>query len=669
MAEAISSTKARSALALVATSVVFSCAPPPSQQPVAGEATPAALSLERPIPYPVFETPAFSRAVARGTRTRTGEPGARYWQQFAEYSLAAELDPVSALLRGTGRIRYHNRSPDSLTRLVVHLYQNLHAPDARRNRRVPVTTGVSLSRVVVNGQPLAALEITDTLGVGYRVDGTVAWLQLPRAIPAGATTDLEFAWSFTVPPVGAPRMGRDEGVFHLAYWYPQMSVHDDLDGWDTDQYMSLAEFYMGYADYDVSLTVPAGWIVSATGELTNSETVLPALVRERLARARATGEIVHVISREASPEEIAAARPSPSRPAETWRFRARNVRDFVWNASDRYAWDATRSVIPDANADGRPDTVMIHALYRPGARSWERAAEFGRHSIDFLSRTLWPYPWPHMTAVEGIITGGMEYPMMTLIGAGPRGRDSVSLHAVTIHEIAHMWFPMIVGSDEKSYTWLDEGLVTFNEVEGVLDFFRGMSRDTAEGDRYVPLARTGTDAAMMIHGDLYPFERARGVAGYDKPMKILHALRALLGEQTFWRAFREYGRRWSYKHPQPWDFFNTFENVAGRDLDWFWRTWFYETWALDQAIAAVTPSGGSLLVTIEDRGLAPMPVRLAITRSDGRVDRLEIPVEVWLSGRRRHSAVLSDGNSVRSIEIDPERFFPDIDRTNQTWSR
>jgi hypothetical protein len=152
-------------------------------------------------------------------------------------------------------------------------------------------------------------------------------------------------------------------------------------------------------------------------------------------------------------------------------------------------------------------------------------------------------------------------------------------------------------------------------------------------------------------------------------MKVLHALRTLLGEPTFWRAFREYGRRWSYKHPQPWDFFNTFENVAGRDLDWFWRTWFYETWALDQAIAAVTPSGGSLLVTIEDRGLAPMPVRLAITRSDGRVDRLDIPVEVWLSGRRRHSAVISDGNSVRTIEIDPERFFPDIDRTNQTWSR
>lgn len=665
MLEAISSTKARSAVALVTAGAVFTCAPPPSQQPVVGSATPAALNLERPIPYPVFETPAFARAAARGTRTRTGEPGARYWQQFAEYSLAAELDPVSALLRGTGRIRYHNRSPDSLTRLVVHLYQNLHAPDARRNRRVPVTTGVSLSRVVVNGHPLGALEITDTLGVGYRVDGTIAWLQLARAIPAGATTNLEFAWSFTVPPVGAPRMGRDEGVFHLAYWYPQLAVYDDLDGWDTDQYMSLAEFYMGYADYDVSLTVPAGWIVSATGELINATDVLPMAVRQRLARARSSGEIVHVVSA----DERAAGVSTTAGAQLTWRFRARNVRDFVWNASNRYVWDATRSVVADANADGRPDTVMIHALYRPDTRTWERSAEFGRHSIDFLSRTLSPYPWPHMTAVEGIITGGMEYPMMTLIGAGPRGRDSISLHAVTMHEIAHMWFPMIVGSDEKSYTWLDEGLTSFVEVEGALDFFRGRSRDSAEADRYIPLARSGTDAEMMLHGDLYPFERARVVAGYDKPTKVLHALRAVLGEQTFWRAFREYVRRWSYKHPQPWDFFNAFENVGGRDLDWFWRTWFYEAWALDQAIAAVTPSGGSLLVTIEDRGLAPMPVRLAITRTDGRVDRLDIPVDVWLSGRRRHSAVISDGNSVRSIEIDPERFFPDIDRTNQSWSR
>lgn len=669
MLEAISSTKARSALALVTAGAAFTCAPPPSQLPEVRSATPAALNLERPIPYPVFETPAFARAVARGTRTRTGEPGPRYWQQFAEYSLAAELDPISALLRGTGRIRYHNRSPDSLTKLVVHLYQNLHAPDARRNRRVPVTTGVSLSRVVVNGQPFDALEITDSTGVGYRVDGTVMWLQLPRAIPAGATTDLEFAWSFTVPPVGAPRMGRDEGVFHLAYWYPQMAVYDDLDGWDTDQYMSLAEFYMGYADYDVSLTVPAGWIVSATGDLVNATEVLPTPVRQRLARARSSGEIVHVVSA----DERAAGVSTAAGPQLSWRFRARNVRDFVWNASNRYVWDATRAVVRDNNGDGREDTVMVHALYRPGVPTWDRAAEFGRHSISFLSRALWPYPWPHMTSVEGIISGGMEFPMITLLGRNsrhPQGwQDSLSLHSVTIHEYGHMWYPMLVGSNERRYTWQDEGLTVFNQLEGMEDFFPRIERESLRRDRYLPLARAGSDVELMRHGDLYPTELSRVVAGYDKPAKVLHALRALLGEDVFWNAYRQYSRSWTNRHPQPWDFFNTFENVAGRDLDWFWRTWFYETWALDQAIAAVTPSGGSLLVIIADRGLAPMPVRLAITRTDGRVDRLDVPVDVWLSGRRRHSAVISDGNSVRSIEIDPERFFPDIDRTNQTWSR
>jgi hypothetical protein len=376
MREARSYTKVSSTLALAAAGVVCSCAPP-SQQPIPGTATPTPFMLERPIPYPVFEIPAFTQAVARGTRTRTGEAGRHYWQQYAEYSLAAHLDPMSALLGGTGRIRYHNRSPDSLTRLVVHLYQNLHAPDARRNEPVPVTTGVTLSRVVVNGQRLTALPSTDTSGVGYRIDGTVAWLQLPRAVPAGSTADLEFAWSFTVPPVGAPRMGHDTGVFHVAYWYPQMAVYDDLTGWDTDQYLSAAEFYMGYGDYDVSLTVPAGWVVSATGELVNDSEVLHEITRERLATARQTGAIMNVHHREADPEAV-ARRGSTAGPRRTWRFRARNVRDFAWNASDRYNWDAIRALIPDRDGDGRE---QIHAQI-PALQDFRLPAGEGHHAVE-----------------------------------------------------------------------------------------------------------------------------------------------------------------------------------------------------------------------------------------------------------------------------------------------
>ncbi len=622
-------------------------------------------AIERPIPYPVVESPGFVRAVARGTRTRTGEPGPRYWQQFAKYTLRADLTPGTGLLRGNANITYYNRSPDSLPTIVVRLYPNLNAPDAVRNRRVPVTEAVHLSRVALNGIVLRAIETTDTTTIGYSVDGTVVTLRPRRAVQSGDSTTLEFTWSYPVQPVPNPRTGQDREVFHLAYWYPQVAVYDDVNGWDRDQYLGRAEFYMGYADYDVALTLPSGWLVSATGELTNAPQVLPNAIRQRLARARQNDEVVNVVTageRRAGTSTLRGNRL-------TWRFTARNVRDFAWNASNRYVWDATHAIVPSGTDRDAVDTVLINALYRPGTRSWERAAEFARHSLEFLSQALWPYPYPQMTLVEGIISGGMEYPMLTLIGAGRTPRTPRSLYSVTAHEIAHMWFPMAVGSNERHFMWMDEGLATFVQGDAMASFFPDLPRDSLRVDRYIPLARTGNDVDLMRHGDLYDSERARSVAGYDKPSVVFRALRAMMGEEQFRGALREYGQRWSNRHPQPWDLFNTFNTVGGRRLDWFWRSWFYENWRLDQAIASVAPDGRDLVVTIEDRGLVPMPVWLGITRTNGMIERLDIPVEVWLTGRKSYVARVRDGDTVRSLEIDPGRFFPDIDRTNQRWVR
>jgi hypothetical protein len=621
-------------------------------------------SLERPIPYPVFESPGFTHAVARGTRTRTGERGPRYWQQFASYTLRADLNPGTGLLRGNATITYHNRSPDSLGVIVIRLYPNLNAPDAARNRTVPVTEAVHLSRVAIDGSAVPALAAGDTTAVGYHVNGTVMTLRPRRALLSGDSATLEFAWTYPVQPVPNPRTGEDGEVFHLAYWYPQVAVYDDVGGWDTEQYLGRAEFYMGYADYDVAITLPSGWLVSATGELANAQQVLPVTVRQRLERARRDDEVVHVVAA----RERAAGTSTLRGTRLTWRFRARNVRDFAWNASNRYVWDATHALLPATEPDAL-DTVLVQALYRPDARSWDRAAEYARHSLEFFSKALWPYPYPQMTLVEGIITGGMEYPMITLIGARDTGRSPRSMYSTAAHEIAHMWFPMAVGSNERRFTWMDEGLATFVQSDATADFFPSVPRDSLRVDRYISLARTAGDVELMRHGDLYDSDRARGVAGYDKPSLVYHALRAMMGEEQFSRALREYGHRWSNGHPQPWDLFNTFNAVSGRRLDWFWRTWFYETWTLDQAIASVTPDGRNLTVTIEDRGLAPMPVWLAVTRTNGVVEMLAIPVEIWLAGRRSHVARVRDGNSVRSVEIDPGRFFPDVDRTNQRWTR
>jgi aminopeptidase N len=324
--------------------------------------------------------------------------------------------------------------------------------------------------------------------------------------------------------------------------------------------------------------------------------------------------------------------------------------------------------VGDLEADGRGDRALIHTFYRPSRRewAWSNSAVYARHSIEFLSTYLWPYPYPQATAVDGVVScSGMEYPMITCIGGR---RDTLSLYSVIVHELAHMWFPMQVGSDEKRYAWQDEGLTRFNQAQGMREFFRGYDRETLSLENYLRLARAGGEVELMRHGDLYPFESAAySVASYDKMATNLVALRGLVGDRRFREAYREYGNRWRNRHPSPWDFWNTFNNVLGVDLSWFWRTWWFETWTLDQAVAAVEPAADSTTITIEDRGLAAMPTRIAVRRASGVTERHEIPVAVWLSGARSRTFRVRSQPQITSVEIDPERFFPDTDRSNNVW--
>lgn len=615
----------------------------------------------RPIPYPVMPPPAFERALANGTRSPDGRPGPKYWTNTADYTLEATLSPATRLLRGHATVVYHNRSPQPLRNAVVHLRQNLNAEGVIRNRPQRLTGGVRLGGVTYEGQPL--LEQGSLRTPGYAVDGTLMRLALPAPIPAGGKATFTFAWSFEVPEAGAPRMGQDGEVFYLGYWYPQFAVYNDLVGWAADPYMGNGEFYMGYGTYDVRLTVPEGWVVGATGTLQNPEEVLSAQTRERLARAARTRETVSIVGE----DERRAGTSTATSPtgALTWHFKAADVRDFAFGTSDLYVWDATSARVGDRDGDGRDDTALIHALYRPGTTAWNRSAEFSRFTIEYLSEALLPYPYPHMTAVEGIIGGGMEYPMITLIGGA---RSDRSLFGVTIHEIAHMWFPMIVGQNEKAYTWMDEGLTSFNTNDGASAFFKTDAWDGAEASYYL-IAGTGAEVESMRHGDLYPpGSPARGIASYGKPALAFHALRGLVGKERFEAAYREYARRWAYKHPEPYDLFNTFEDVLGQDLDWFWRTLFYETWTLDHAVADVVSDGNAVVVTVADRGLSPLPVPLRVVYADGRVEEQTIPVDVWLGGARQATARFPAG-TVQEVVIDPAKVLPDVDRSNNTWRK
>ena len=610
----------------------------------------------------------FSRAVARGTRTTTGEPGPRYWQQWASYSIDARVVTAAKRIEGTARIVYYNRSPDTLASLHVDLTQNVHAPEAVRNEPMETTGGVTLTRVAVNGGTLA--EGTGP-GARYRVAGTrLVVVPRERVLPGDSVT-LAIDFGYAIPQAGVGgRMGYDgDDLLFLAYWYPQMAVYDDVVGWHPDPFRGTAEFYHGFGRYEYTVDVPAGWIVVGTGRLVNEAEVLAPAVRERLARAAESDSVVAVV---AEPDLGAPVTAPGSGGRLRWRFRADSVRDVAFSVTRASVWDAVRASVGDRDGDGDEDFTRVDAIYRPSATRWREAARHGRHAITFLSRQhALPYPWPHMTAVEArqIIGGGMEYPMMTLIGDYSEA-DDTALYGVIAHEFAHMWVPMLVSTDERRYSWMDEGMTEYIEQLAKQDRYPGTNFIRGEQDAYARFALTGAEGPIMRWSDFHYSSGAYTIASYYKPASALAALRAVLGEATFDRAYRAFLGTWKYKHPYPWDFFDSMERVSGRELDWFWRAWYAETWLLDQAVESVeAEDDGETRIVVANLGRTPMPVLLSITREGGEVLRREIPVDVWLSGERTTSIEIPEGTAVTRVEIDPEHAFADVRRANNVWTR
>jgi len=631
----------------------------------------APVFLERPVPGPV-SAPGFHRsAVLSGTRSMDGGPGPAYWQQHTTYRLEAYLEPEAARLTGRATIVYENRSPESLQMLVLNLYQNLHALGVVRNEPQEVTGGVELLGVRVDGRTAPPVEMASS-PPAYQVQGTILVIALPTPLGPGASAELELEWAFAVPQSGAGRMGHSEReVYFMAYWFPKMAVFDDLRGWDAEPYQGIAEFYDGFGDYEVSITVPAGWTVMGTGDLLNGGEVLSPQTLERLRQAATADTVVRI----ATEDDVQAGRVVLSSPASgelTYRFRADNVRDFAWTASNTQIWDATSAVVPDRNGDGAAERVSVHTFWRPErAPLWAEQALYAKHALEYHSGyTGLPYPWPHMTSVEGddIIAGGMEFPMMSLIGAY-QGLGHEDLYGVTSHEVAHMWLPMIVSTNERRYAWMDEGATTFLENESRVDRFPGSAPFLFDRETYLQVAGTGLEQPLMRHGDYYEPGPGYGIASYPKPSALLHTLRALIGEDAFMAAYRAFLEEWAYKHPTPWDLFNTFERFAGQDLDWFWQSFFYETWTLDHGIESVEVRGGAPVVVVVDYGWAVLPMRLTIETTLGGTLFHEVPVTEWLLGRTRVAVPLpASVGQVTSVRIDPGVSFLDADPSDNQWT-
>ena len=628
--------------------------------------------IKRPIPYPIDIPQAYLGAVENETRTSNGHPGDAYWQNEASYRLHARLDTLNHMIHGEAEVEYLNNSPSGLNAIVVELAQNLHKEGTPKKDLTEITGGKDISKITVNGTELSetTMQARWTTGAsGYMINGTRLYIFPENRVGTGESINLGFEWSFEIPVQGASgRMGRSrDNLYMIAYWYPQVAVFDDVYGWMDDSFLGNAEFYHEFADYELSVTAPKEWIVMGTGEFLNPEETLSAETLDRYNRAAETDSIVVIVDYD---EVDSATAESPS-DSLTWHFGSERMRDVAFSATRNSRWDGTRAAVGDLDGDGTTDYTRINSFYRNQAIFWNQQAKYAQHSTTFLSDyTDMPYPWPHMTSVEGagIIGGGMEFPMMTVIG-DYNSSGGVSLYGVTAHEIAHMWVPMLVSTNERRYTWIDEGHTTFHTQQANVDRYGSdrFSRNNLFG-QYLQIAGTDWEGEMMRWSDFHIPGPAYGVASYPKPASVLTALRGVLGDELFEEAHKEFMMRWKYKHPYPWDFFKTFEDVTGRDLSWFWRSWYYETWVLDQSVAEVYTENGTTTVVIEDIGNVPMPVLLRLTLDNGSMLDTRLDVEDWLDGRRTIDFKIDTDSPVVQVDIDPDVHFPDADRRNNSWS-
>lgn len=633
----------------------------------AAEDIPANPHAERPIPYPIEIPAAYKDAIEAGTRTAEGAPGPNFWQQHVSYDIDVRLDPETKHLHGDMTAVYTNNSPDELSFIHMELALNVHKQGVVRSRAQEITGGKKIQSIIVDGVELHEGNLREP---SYAVEGTRLMISPPNGLaPGGGMATFEIVWETEIPKRGAGgRNGWDDDLFYVGYWYPQFSVYDDVNGWFMDDFKGNAEFYHGFSDYELAVTMPDDWTVMGTGEFLNPAETLAPHVLERYNQAMESDEVIHVITEEDFGD---AATADNEEGFLTWRFSSERVRDVAFSATRKSFWDARRTSVGDLTGDGQEDYSLMNAFYRELAPLWTEVAEYNAHAISFLSElTNFPYPWPHMTSVEGsgIIGGGMEYPMMTIMGDYNR-RGAMALYSVTAHELAHMWFPMIVSTNERRYTWIDEGNTVFATDEARKARFPEVDKHLNTQQSYINFAHTGQEGELMRWSDYHYSSRAYGVASYPKPASILVALRGLLGEEVFQEAYHTMVSEWAFKQMYPWDMFRTFERVSGQDLGWFWRAWYYETWTLDQAVESVETDdeAGESIITIRDDGDVPMPVLLKITLDDGEVMHERISHEHWLTGTRTAEIRLPAAN-ISIVEIDADRHFPDIDRSQNVWS-
>lgn len=620
--------------------------------------------------HKVFD-PTFMNQPGTAYRSGSGAPGPLYWQNRADYNISATLDTTNDLITGRDEIMYTNNSPNNLHYVWLQVDQNLFKKDSRGHYAEGMSTftggyNIKSIRIMLNGHRFTP---------EYIVSDTRMQIRLPEALKAKGgklTIDISYSFKITEHMARLGKMGSKNGaIYDVAQWYPRMCVYNDIRGWDTLPYLGAGEFYCEYGNFDYKVTVPWDMIVAGSGVLQDPKDVLTREEMNRLAKARQSDKTVYIVK----PDEIGKPDMRPVHNGMvTWHFKMNNTRDVSWAASRAFIWDAARVDLPKGK---KAIAMAVYPIESNGEKAWSRATQYLKHSIEIFSKHWYPFPWHSATTVGGPV-GGMEYPGIVFCSYRATGK---MLFMVTAHEIGHNWFPMLVGSNERRYAFMDEGFNTFIDIYAQQEYNHGEyapKRDMEFDPKNVNPAQG--IVPYMLNPETEPIiTRADVIQGrylhyleYYKTSLGLYMLREyILGHKRFDYAFRTYIRRWAYKHPTPKDFFRTMNDAAGENLNWFWKEWFYKTWKLDIGVTSVKyinndPSQG-IVITLKNYDRMVMPVTVKVVESNGKSGEKNLPVEIWQRGGT-WSFEYHSTSRVDSVIVDPNGELPDVNLKNNVWT-
>ncbi len=590
----------------------------------------------------------FIKAVENRTRTLTGMPGANYWQNSSDYFIKAKIYPKERLLEGKSRIIYYNNSPDTLTFIYLRLYQNIQKPGSPRDGQFNkdwLTEGMIISSLKVSGEDydLSDRKLINEYATNYQI-------VLKNPMPPLSQLEMEIDFNFEIPK-SAWRMGYyDSSSAFIAYWYPQVSVYDDIDGWDTGVYTGFAEMYNDFNNYEVEITIPKNFGVWATGMLQNPEEILTREYLERYRAALRSDSVIKIVMK----DDLVNGNIFQEKAELTYKFLAEYVPDFAFGFSDHYLWDAVNLKLKNGN------NVYVAAAYREQSKDFYEVARLAKECLVYFSDQLPGVDYPYPSAVVFNGSGGMEFPMIVNNGSMSSIASALGLAA---HELAHQYMPFYMGTNERKYAWMDEGWA----VMLPFDFQESYGYERRDGTirAYESIAGTENDIPPMVLSFHLTGSSYRNAA-YNRPGIAYMFLRDFMGDELFGKALREYINRWNGKHPLPYDFFFTFNEVASEDLSWFWNPWFYNYSYPDLAIKEVKSEKNKLIVNIKRIGTTPVPVHLSFVYETDKESTIYRAADVWKDGKAELTVEYKPEGKIIKIELGTD-IIPDTNRKDNIY--